>query len=991
METDLPRDCTVVLVNPPLDLPRPHIDNPAFAFYAARCAHARLADLYPGLAYVDAFLEGGINRRNGHFRLGADPERLMAAIRARSPGLVLICYTGFLRAQGLDNPGMAALIQALESARIPVSLLDLYDSTTHYLDFDEQRLQALFPHIRGVYKKYVPAEEGTPPRFPLDTAPLYRNFLDQAARHGLIKDHHPSHGPVFPFQTSFGCPHRCLFCKSRGETRTGLPAEQVLGAFSWLREAGYSRIYITDPYANHDPGNFKAVLAGCPDLGLTLHFTNGLGLAHLDAETAALLPAVADCLYLSPESLWDEDLETLRKPFNSRTIRDKIGLVRENGLPVHCHFILGLPDHTRRDIVRRLDEIAAFARETGIVPRLQVFTPRQDLMVREPLLDNIYARFFPAHTPDPWMRSAFRAFQYKTDLRGKEKIIINLSYRCNNRCRFCAVGDRARTDGDHLRQIQWTREARQQGVRLLDLDGGEPLLYPRLFDIIDAARDYDRVTVTTNGRMLAYGALARKLASRENLDLLISLHGADESVHDALTRAPGSFRQTLQGIRNAVRFGMNPGVNTTVTADNWRQLPDIASTLTAMGITRFNIQWYTPFGEPGPDLEPPEAAVHAVRDLITCHGTGLTVSLINFRYCQAPDLTDHMAPDYYKAQRHMYFVNGERVNLSAYLAGRRQYRPGCDGCAYRIICGGYWDYGGRKEAAAAGTMLDIIPGYGCNIRCRYCTATPAMRKVNPGYDALIRRIDPLIRCHAPARARIGGGEPTIRKDLFRLVAHLKTCGIPEIAIQTNGLMTAYPHYLERLVRAGVSRINISLAAWDESSLARLTGLDGMLARVRTAVANICRADLPLEMDVLLTRPGLDRLAAMVADLAAMGVTRFNFWHMAVPPDPAALDLVPDMGAAARQLVRLFDTYPRLTLRAYYIPYCFFPQHGRHVWHPLSENALVVTPERTFPLDQGTLELGVKTDRCRGCARFGDCFGIREDYLKHFGDAELTPL
>ncbi len=602
-----------MLVNPHLDLSAPYIDNPAFAFYPARCAYRRLADLHPGMAYVDAFLEGGILKRNGRIRLGAGPERLAAAVLVHNPGLVLICYSSFHRAEGLRNSGLTALIQALDAAGIRVSLLDLYDSATHYLDFDEQALQRLFPRILKVYKKYIPAEAGAPPRFPTAAAPLYKNFLDAAARHGLIKDLHPAHGPVFPYQASFGCPYHCLFCKSRGETRAGLPAGRILADLAQIREMGYATVYITDPYANHDPGCLKTVLAGCADLGLKLHFTNGLGLAHLDAETAALLPAVAQDLYLSPESLWDEDLKVLRKPFDRRTIDEKIDLLRHSGLAIHCHFILDLPGHTRADTLKRLEAVAAFARENNIIPRFQPYTGRQTLFIGEPVRENIYRRFFPEHAQDPWIREAVRAFRIKTGSEGKEKIIVNVSYRCNNHCRFCAVADRDRADGDPARQIRWIRDAWLRGVRLLDLDGGEPLLYPMLFDLLEAARDYRRVTITTNGRMLAYETLARKLSSYENLDLLISLHGANPAVHDALTRAPGSYRQTLQGIRNAARYFKPLGVNTTVTADNWQELPGIASRLVSLGITRYNIQWYTPFGNPAPELAPPEEAIGVIR------------------------------------------------------------------------------------------------------------------------------------------------------------------------------------------------------------------------------------------------------------------------------------------------------------------------------------------------------------------------------------------
>ena len=46
---------------------------------------------------------------------------------------------------------------------------------------------------------------------------------------------------------------------------------------------------------------------------------------------------------------------------------------------------------------------------------------------------------------------------------------------------------------------------RRQGVTLLDLDGGEPTLNPKLFALIRYALriGYQKVNVTTNGRMAA--------------------------------------------------------------------------------------------------------------------------------------------------------------------------------------------------------------------------------------------------------------------------------------------------------------------------------------------------------------------------------------------------------------------------------------------------------------------------------------------------------
>jgi len=74
-----------------------------------------------------------------------------------------------------------------------------------------------------------------------------------------------------------------------------------------------------------------------------------------------------------------------------------------------------------------------------------------------------------------------------------------------------------------------------------------------------------------------------------------------------------------------------------------------------------------------------------------------------------------------------------------------------------------------------------------------------------------------------------------------------------------------------------------------------------------------------------------------------------------------------------------------------VPYCFLPRHEAHVWHPLREDTLVITPGDEFMLEAGRVELGVKTARCRPCRHASTCFGVRANYLSRFGGKEIHPV
>ena len=74
------------------------------------------------------------------------------------------------------------------------------------------------------------------------------------------------------------------------------------------------------------------------------------------------------------------------------------------------------------------------------------------------------------------------------------------------------------------------------------------------------------------------------------------------------------------------------------------------------------------------------------------------------------------------------------------------------------------------------------------------------------------------------RVRITGGEPLVRRELWRLVQSLKAIdGLDDIAMTTNGILL--DKHAEKLKEAGLDRLNISLDTLDRRQFERLTRRD----------------------------------------------------------------------------------------------------------------------------------------------------------------------
>jgi len=119
---------------------------------------------------------------------------------------------------------------------------------------------------------------------------------------------------------------------------------------------------------------------------------------------------------------------------------------------------------------------------------------------------------------------------------------------CNNACVFCR-----RPLGPPLTVEDVVEAVRgSPGIPVVIGGPGEPLIHPQLDRLVHAARraGAGSVTLVTNGRMLASGSVARRVAALKPDIVVVSLHASRRERHEAVTRTPTSFGQTVKGLGN---------------------------------------------------------------------------------------------------------------------------------------------------------------------------------------------------------------------------------------------------------------------------------------------------------------------------------------------------------------------------------------------------------------------------------------------------------
>jgi MoaA/NifB/PqqE/SkfB family radical SAM enzyme len=307
--------------------------------------------------------------------------------------------------------------------------------------------------------------------------------------------------------------------------------------------------------------------------------------------------------------------------------------------------------------------------------------------------------FDPPNCPPGYVAKARASFDMKMEAREAHKLIMNITYKCANRCVFCATGDRisAALEWDKIEAI--LRQHREEGTDQLDIDGGEPTTHPRLIDAISLARDlgYRSINVTSNGRLLRDRAFAGRLLESGVTHLLISLHGATAEVHEAATDAPGSFAQTIDGIDSIMTLRpehVEVGMNVTIVRGNVDHLKPLTELAITKGFSKINFQFTTPFGRAYEDVVPPlEEAGQAVMEVIDRYADQIQIHVINAQFCALPGYEQYVAGDLQKLGRTMVFAADprfpEQVNLYQWLGARREKRAVCEQCPWTTVCEGF--------------------------------------------------------------------------------------------------------------------------------------------------------------------------------------------------------------------------------------------------------------------------------------------------------------
>ncbi len=117
----------------------------------------------------------------------------------------------------------------------------------------------------------------------------------------------------------------------------------------------------------------------------------------------------------------------------------------------------------------------------------------------------------------------------------------------------------------------------------------------------------------------------------------------------------------------------------------------------------------------------------------------------------------------------------------------------------------------------------------CNFRCQYCMPAEGLEWLERSDVLSFEELERIVRVMSEMgvrSVRLTGGEPLVRKDLPKLVSALSALPlVDDLALTTNGYLLGRD--AEALVKAGITRFNVSIDSLERDRFYQLTRRDSL--------------------------------------------------------------------------------------------------------------------------------------------------------------------
>ena len=172
--------------------------------------------------------------------------------------------------------------------------------------------------------------------------------------------------------------------------------------------------------------------------------------------------------------------------------------------------------------------------------------------------------------------------------------------RCNMKCKHCFLSAPEAKFGElsHEECMRVIEEMPKAGIYRVALTGGEPLVRPDFFELVDAMRERNIkvTTIATNGLLINERFIGKLLDRGMKPNIYMSYDGT-EGWHDWLRGMDGAEKMLLSKFEMLAKHGFHIGSAMTIHNLNKGVLRDSVNRLSSVGVKHVIMNRMTSFGE----------------------------------------------------------------------------------------------------------------------------------------------------------------------------------------------------------------------------------------------------------------------------------------------------------------------------------------------------------------------------------------------------------
>lgn len=179
---------------------------------------------------------------------------------------------------------------------------------------------------------------------------------------------------------------------------------------------------------------------------------------------------------------------------------------------------------------------------------------------------------------------------------------LQVTSRCQANCMHCSAARHKNSNRAELTTEEWKRVIRESeaaGIVTVVFTGGEPLLRPDIFELIEwVDKDEAVALMFCNGLLLDEDNVI-KLAKAGLWCIHVSIDSPDPQAHDNMRRVPGSFKKAIDGLKRIKDAGILAGISTYATPERLHngQVVELIELAKSIGVDEITIFDVVPTGK----------------------------------------------------------------------------------------------------------------------------------------------------------------------------------------------------------------------------------------------------------------------------------------------------------------------------------------------------------------------------------------------------------